>query len=178
MVCKVYGFHTCCYVKDAGKNVQTDCSVIKFDTFPSSEKVQRSRYPVLAGAYLCPRITMSLISCAHGQKLFDSYIVNRFFSSLNRIFGKIGQYLIIHTANSSMINGNSHKQRYNTFCCGHDMCAVCPLIAVPFCAIDHVSVLQDADLTDIRLLILSLLRKVLLCYNFGSFYKSMLIQSS
>lgn len=100
LVCKVHGLHACCLVKDTGKNVQADCSVIK-----------------LLGDALPPRKSR--------EAAVQSSLLHTF----------------VHTADHSLIDGYSHQQRHNTFRCGHNVCAVCPLIAVPFCEIDLVPVL-------------------------------------
>lgn len=134
--------------------MQADRPIVKCagDAALSAEEIQRRLRPVLTGTHLRPRVTMPLIGRAHSQKMPDRHIKDRLFTASDRILRKVRKHLIIYAADHSAVNRDANQQRHHAFRGRRDMDAVCPLIAVPLCGVDLVSVLKHADLADIRLM--------------------------
>ena len=157
LIGEIHGIHASRARQNAGQDMQAYGAIIEItvNSAPAAEKIQRSVRPVFAGTDLRPRIALSLVGRAHGQKVFDRYILDRLFPALYGIFRKIGKHAIFNASDHAAIDRNPRKQRHHTLGGGHDVRTIRFAIAVPFRGIDLASILNYCDLADIRLPVLN-----------------------
>ena len=87
----------------------------------------------------------------HGEKVLHRNVKNSLLSTFYLIIREVGKDLVIHAADHSLFDSDSYKQRHYALRGGHDVRTVGPLISIPLVRIEFLSVLQDANLTDIWL---------------------------
>ncbi len=131
----------------------------------SSQKIQRTVCPVLAGANLGPGVTLTLVWCPHGQQMSDSDIIYCLFSTLHLIIRKKRNYLLIHTPNYPLVNCYAKKNCNNTLCRRHNVRTIFRRVPMPLVTKDSFSLFYHYHLADIRLFFFNQFVKFILIHN-------------
>ena len=77
----VHGFYFGCPVENAGEDMQAYGLIVELVCQPLStaKEIQGSICPVIAGANLCPWITLAFIGSSRGQQMPDCDLVDGLF---------------------------------------------------------------------------------------------------